>query len=152
MHRLRHGHAHEGRKTPEYNAWRNMKIRCYDENHDSFEYYGGRGIQVCDRWLDDFAHFLADMGLRPDGCSLDRIDPDGNYEPSNCRWATVGEQARNKRSARVFSYKGRTQCIFEWAEEYGVNYHTLYKRLNRLGMTIDEALEKPIREYRREAA
>jgi len=83
--------------TPTYRSWSNMKIRCYSESHKQFKDYGGRGIYVCDRWVDSFSNFLEDMGERPDGLTLDRIDCDGIYEPSNCRWATRVEQQANKR-------------------------------------------------------
>ena len=77
-----------------------MKMRCYNEKSSGYKYYGGRGIQICDRWLESYENFLADMGERPEGLSIDRIENDGNYEPSNCRWATVLEQNRNKRKRK----------------------------------------------------
>lgn len=92
----KHGHHINGKPSPEYIVWTAMKARCTYSNHISFKYYGGRGIKVCARWLDNFSNFLADMGARPAGSSLDRINPDGDYEPGNCRWATSREQARNK--------------------------------------------------------
>lgn len=96
----RHGHARRGRVTSEHRIWRAMLDRCSNPNNNSFKYYGGRGITVCDRWT-DFENFLADMGNRPSrGHSIDRIDVNGNYEPSNCRWATASEQRRNRRDTR----------------------------------------------------
>jgi hypothetical protein len=83
-------------ESREYQAWTNMKQRCFNSRHDRYEYYGGRGISVCDEWL-AFEGYFADTGPRPAGCSLDRIDPNGNYEPSNWRWADAKQQARNRR-------------------------------------------------------
>lgn len=83
--------------SPEYRSWTHMKWRCLNENSTQYKYYGGRGITVCESWRSSFQSFYADMGPRPEGTSLDRIDPDGNYEPSNCRWADAGTQSRNRR-------------------------------------------------------
>lgn len=85
---------------PLYTTWMGMKQRCSNPRHKAYRYYGGRGIQICDRWLGEhgFANFLADMGERPEGHSIDRINNDGNYEPGNCRWATATIQGANKRS------------------------------------------------------
>lgn len=91
-----HGHAVSGYLTPTYISWRSMKQRCYDPGSTQYHWYGERGITVCDEWRNDYGQFLADMGERPEGLTLDRINPDGNYEPSNCRWATAQEQARNR--------------------------------------------------------
>lgn len=82
---------------PLYHTWEGMKTRCYNKNCPKYEYYGGRGIKVCDRWIQSFDNFLLDMGERPLGMSIDRINNDGNYEPSNCRWATMSQQRINQR-------------------------------------------------------
>lgn len=92
--------THGMSSTPEFKAWTDMRERCYRQTRKDFDHYGGRGIRVCQRWLDGFEPFFADMGSRPEAHSLDRIDPNGDYEPSNCRWATASTQRINQRRMR----------------------------------------------------
>jgi len=127
----RHGHgsrAHEKRPA-EYNVWVLMRDRCNNTNSRHYKNYGGRGIKVCERW-DDFAAFLADMGPRPSPQhTIDRINNDGNYEPSNCRWATRAEQARNKRTNIQISHNGTVLCLAEWCKKLNLPYLRSYRRL-----------------------
>ena len=97
---IKHGHRKlvTSETTPEYRTWLNMGNRCRNPKNDHYKYYGGRGIVVCERWK-NFENFLADMGPKPNGLTLDRIDNDGNYEPQNCRWATHTEQRHNRRDS-----------------------------------------------------
>lgn len=133
-------HGMSGSRT--YESWGQMFKRCGNPKHSSHVRYGGRGISVCARWK-SFTAFLEDMGERPEGTSLERIDNNGNYEPGNCRWATKKEQQRNMRSNRLLTHNGRTMCIAEWAETAGISALTLHSRLN-IGWTIDEALSIPV--------
>ncbi len=101
---LKHGFARRGKHTAEFKTWTYMKRRCCQPTHKDYKNYGGRGIKICDRWLNDFTLFLADMGPKPsEKHSIDRIDVNGNYEPSNCRWASFNQQARNKRPRKSSS-------------------------------------------------
>lgn len=126
--------------SPTYNSWKGAIQRCYDPNVREFERYGGRGIHVCRRWRESFLSFLADMGLRPPQTSLDRIDNNGNYEPSNCRWADRRQQQNNKRDNRTFSFQGETLTVAEWARKFRINSVTLRTRIERHGWPIEKAL------------
>lgn len=125
---MREQHGLHG--TPAYASWRAMRSRCNNPNFHAYARYGGRGIKICKRWS-RFSLFFADMGPRPDGMSLDRIDPDGHYEPSNCRWATAKEQARNMRCNRLVMLRGVTMCLSEAAERLHTTADVVWKRLNR---------------------
>lgn len=148
---LRHGHARgftTGGSSAEYQIWASMIRRCHRESAANYYLYGGRGISVCERWREDFAAFLEDVGLRPGpDFSLDRIDPDGHYEPSNVRWATAREQARNKRNNRRITINGITHALIEWAELAGIHVEALASRLNR-GMDPYQAVWTPSRRRR----
>lgn len=125
--------------TPTYRSYHKMIERCSNPKSNRFSNYGGRGIRVCTRW-DNFETFFLDMGVRPDGTTLDRVNVDGNYEPGNCRWATKKEQSRNKQSTRFISANGETLPAIEWAERIGVGIHTLLARIDRYGMTPEQAI------------
>ncbi len=127
--------------TPEYNAYSSMLGRCLNKNNHKFSQYGGRGIKVCERWRESFVNFYADMGARPDGCSLDRINVNGNYEPGNCRWATAVQQGQNKTNTINLAYNGETKCLAEWSRQYGVPLVTAYSRLQR-GLTFEQVFAR----------
>ena len=125
--------------TPEHKAWASMLQRCTNLKNAMWPHYGGRGIKVCDRWL-DFKHFYADMGDRPEGTSIDRQDNDGNYEPGNCRWATDIEQNNNTSHNRFITLDGVTKTLAQWARERGLKHRTVRMRLMR-GYTEEQALQ-----------
>jgi hypothetical protein len=137
-----HGHSFvNGRASPEYNAWSGMKSRCINPNVKSFHRYGSRGIRVCDRWLNSFENFLDDMGPRPSPQhSLDRYpDNDGNYEPGNCRWATIEEQAGNRSNSGIVSFSGEKLTVRELSRRTGIPYPRLKNRIAR-GWPIERAI------------
>jgi hypothetical protein len=124
--------THRMSESPEYRVWAGMKRRCYAPKAPHYECYGGRGITVCDQWLNSFESFYQDMGPRPSARhSIDRIDVNGNYEPGNCRWATIKQQRRNTRSTTFVQYMGKEMCIAEAAELSGIRVGTLHSRLWR---------------------
>lgn len=117
-------------KTKTWRAWSNMKLRCSVKNKITGEYYYGKGISVCDRWLDSFETFLKDMGEVPfAGAQLDRIDNNGNYEPSNCRWVTVTRNCRNKGNNINITFNSETLCISQWSARFGISIQTISARL-----------------------
>lgn len=142
------GRTHNMSFSPTYYSWEGMKFRCENPNSREYAVYGGRGIKVCERWQ-KFENFLEDMGKRPKGKTLDRIDVDGNYEPSNCRWATPKEQARNRRNNTLITYNGKTQTLVEWEEETGIYSGTISMRIKQYGWSVEKALTTPSKIPRR---
>ena len=132
------------KSTREYRAWRAMKDRCQRENHPDYANYGGRGIAVCDEWLNSYESFLEDMGRCPDGMSLDRKDNMEGYSRKNCRWATLEEQNNNTRMNVFLTYKGITLTIAQWARKVGMKKITLWQRITYYGCSPEEALTTPV--------
>lgn len=129
---------HDGRGTGAWNSWKDMNKRCSNPRCERFPHYGGRGITVCLRWK-AFVNFLADMGPRPEGTSLDRIDVNGNYEPGNCRWATAQVQMRNRTDNRFVEYGGSRFTIAAWSDITGIVQRKIARRLDD-GWSPSEAL------------
>jgi hypothetical protein len=121
-----------GTQQRAYYSWRNMRRRCTNPSDDAYPNYGGRGITVCERW-ESYDAFFEDMGNPAPGLSLDRIDNSKGYSPENCRWATVREQLNNQRRNVVIEHSGIKMTIGRWATHLGLQYDTLYKRLERMG-------------------
>lgn len=136
--KLTHGQS----GTPEYKVWRGMRNRCENQNEVAYQDYGGRGIKVCERWK-SFENFLADMGSRPDGMTIERNDVNGDYEPGNCRWATMKEQQANRRDTIRIAIGDRVQPLKLWCEELGVAYKKVHLRLTRYGYELNRALDLP---------
>lgn len=143
-----HGMSH----TPEHRTWASMNSRCTNPKDPSFPRYGGRGISVCERWQ-SFENFIEDMGgARPAGTTIDRIDNDGNYEPGNCRWATVKQQSNNRRSNVLLTIDGETRTISAWAEAKGLSLCLVWQRYKRHKWPVQDLFLPPSltrREWRR---
>ncbi len=137
----RHKHSKGGKSSKTYTSWNLMVRRCVNPNNPSYNNYGGRGISVCRRWR-KFDNFLEDMGVRPDGQQIDRIDNNGNYCKSNCRWVTSQQNNRNRRNNHIITFRGKTQCVTAWAEETGIKCGTIYYRIKH-GWSIKHTLTKP---------
>jgi len=124
-------------------TWANIIERCYNSKSPSYYWYGERGIKMCERWQSSVANFIADMGLPPTLThSIDRIDCNGDYEPSNCRWATAAEQNNNTRRSKLIAWNGKTQSIRDWAKEYNIGSRAVSERLRR-GWSLEKSLKTP---------
>lgn len=126
--------------TKEYRTWRNVKSRCRRPGDSRYHRYGGRGIQMCDRWADSYVNFLSDMGRAPSkNHSIERIDNDGDYEPSNCKWATNEEQNKNKKSTIVVEYKGIKKTLADHCRDLNLKYSTMWMRIFSYGWPLERA-------------
>lgn len=126
------------------NSWSAARARCNNPNNPNFDRYGGRGITFDSSW-DSFDAFLADMGVRPEGGTLERVDNDGPYSPENCVWASRSEQSQNRQTTLKLTYGGETLTLVEWSNKTGISYTTLKARLRRLGYTPEQCIEKPVK-------
>lgn len=132
--------THRASNTAEYKVWTGMKSRCYNPNRKSYADYGARGICICGRWLDSFENFLADMGPRPSAAhTIERKNPNGNYEPSNCCWMLRKEQGKNTRKSVRVVFNGSPTTVHELASEHDVSAMALYKRIAR-GQSVEHAI------------
>ena len=140
----KHGLSH----TRLHRIWHSMYCRCYYPTTNGYQRYGGRGIKMCDEWIKNpqsFYDWAISNGYKKD-LTLDRIDVNGNYEPSNCRWADIRTQANNKSNVRKYEYNGELHTMTEWSEIMNINYGALWERLNVLGWSIEKALTTPVRD------
>lgn len=135
----KHGHCKKGKVSRTYYCWHSMIKRCTKPNNKAYKNYGGRGIKVCNKWM-KFENFLKNMGECPKGMSLDRINNNGNYCKSNCRWTTYNKQNRNKRNNINITFKNKTQCLTDWAKELNCNKYTVIQKLFKLNEKSDKAL------------
>ena len=132
--------VHGKSRTIEHNTWSRIIGRCYNPKNWQYHNYGARGISVCERWRNSFPAFLEDMGSRPNGMSIDRIDNSGNYEPANCRWATPKEQSNNTRRTIILNVDGVEKSLTDWCGELGLNRQTVWQRVSKYGWDAKRAL------------
>ncbi len=138
-----HGHKRRGKASKTYTCWRDMIRRCCYPKAREFARYGGRGITVCARWRDSFENFLADMGESQKDMTIERIDSNGNYELSNCRWIHKKDQQKNTCRTIRLTLNGRTQCRTDWERELGLTRGTIKSRM-RSGWTVEQSLQKTL--------
>ncbi len=143
--RFKKTHGHTG--SPTYGSYNAMIGRCKYSHLDNYRYYKGAGVEVCERWQESFENFLSDMGERPEGCSIDRIDGTKGYFKENCRWASIDVQADNKANITQLTYQGVTQSIRKWSEVSDLSYDVIRCRYNA-GWAIDDIFKIPFRGHR----
>jgi hypothetical protein len=139
---ITHGQTLSKKPTKTYSSWCGMLSRCTNPTNPKYKDYGGRGITVCDRWK-SFEKFLADMGDRPEGMTIDRIDNGGNYTKANCQWATDEQQANNKRNNPIVLFAGEKMTIPQLARKTGRSYKRLKERISQQGWSVDDAVNLP---------
>ena len=134
---------HKGSNSRLYGIWTNMKSRCNNKNFPKYRVYGGRGITICPEWNNSFTSFRdwAVANGYSDNLTIDRINPNGNYTPTNCRWIGIKQQENNRTNNHLLTYKGVTKTMKQWAETIGISYNCLQMRINTYGYTVEEALE-----------
>jgi len=141
---IKHGQCSGYESTKEYMAWMAMKFRCYNPKNKAYRRYGGRGIKVCDQWLNSFEQFLSDVGPAPSPKhSVGRIDNDGNYEPGNIEWQLPKPQANNRSTSRFITAFNKTQTLQQWADEIGISRGTIECRIDRYGWSAERAVSEP---------
>lgn len=136
-------HTHNKSNTRLHRIWRNIKSRCYNSNKPDYQYYGARGITVCDEWHNDFMSFYnwAVNNGYDDTLTIDRIDVNGYYEPNNCRWVTMKQQSRNRRNIKQYTINGEQHCLSEWCKILGLNFSNVRTRIYSYHWPIERALE-----------
>lgn len=140
----KHGHGSPGQTSSTWKSWQAMRQRCNYPKDICYKNYGGRGIKVCSGWQNSFVNFLSDMGERPNGFVLDRIDNEKGYDISNCRWSSILDSARNKTNLLYIEFNGEKKCLKEWCLILGLNYQAVYKRLFNYNWSVSEAFSKKI--------
>ncbi len=145
---LTHGHSTNKKSSKTYETWRSIKKRCINKNHPHFKDYGGRGITICDEWLNSFSNFLKDMGEKPEGYSIDRIDNNKGYYKENCKWSNIKEQNNNKRNNTILEFNGVKKTISQWSDFTGIKDCTISERIKR-GWSIEKTLTSPIRFHKK---
>jgi len=140
--------THGMTNTPEWETWRRIRARCYNENHHNYSHYGERGIIVCDRWLESFENFYEDMGDRPEGMSIERKDNDGDYTPDNCEWSTTETQNRNKSNNVWLELNGERKLQADWVRDTGLTLAAITSR-RRKGWDDEKVLTTPLRVIKR---
>ena len=144
-------YKHGKTNTRLFCIWRSMLTRCTNSNNKSYKYYGGKGVKICEEWLNNFENFYnwAVNNGYAENLTIDRINVNGNYEPSNCRWATMKEQGSNKSNSRIIKAFGESLTLSQWAEKTGLSITTLKSRLDKLNWSAEKALTTKRRKYKR---